>query len=116
VSNPRRANGSKRDKVCAQVKREEDDCWLCGEPVDKTLGLQLGVHSERCKREGRPDCTGCVPHPMRGEVDEIVPVRDGGSPFDRSNCRLTHRLCNRYRDTKKQPPRAAMVATERHWW
>ena len=31
------------------------------------------------------------------EVDELVPVTYGGSPFDRKNCRLAHRWCNRTR-------------------
>lgn len=116
TTNPRYANGSRRRKLRAQVLREEDLCWLCGEVVDKTLGLQAGVHSDRCKSEGR-DCSGCVPHPMSPEVDEIVPVRDGGDPLDRANCRLAHRIHNRYRDTKRKPPRAAtVVVTERKWW
>lgn len=60
--NPRRANGSLRDKVRARVLREETHCWLCGAPVDKTLPHGL---------------------PASPEVDEIVPVSKGGSPFDR---------------------------------
>ena len=70
ASNPRRANGHRRNQVRAQVLREEDDCWLCGEPVDKTLK---------------------TPHPGSPEVDEIVPVSLGGDPFARANCRLAHR-------------------------
>ena len=70
MGNPRRANGHRRDKVRARVLREEDDCWLCGKPVDKTLGPYL---------DGSP------------EVDEIVPVSLGGDPFARANCRLAHR-------------------------
>ena len=76
VSNPRRANGAKRDRVRAKVLREEHHCHLCGLPVDKAL-----------------------PHgqPASPEVDELIPVTYGGSPYDRANCRLAHRWCNRYR-------------------
>ena len=70
MGNPRRANGHRRDKVRARVLREEDDCWLCGKPVDKTLPPFL---------HGSP------------EVDEIVPVSLGGDPLARANCRLAHR-------------------------
>ena len=74
MSNPRRANGSKRDKVRARVLREESTCHLCGQWVDVRL-----------------------PHGLPGspEVDELTPVTYGGSPFDRANCALSHRYCNR---------------------
>jgi len=73
MSNPRRANGHRRDQVRRRVLAEEDLCWLCGEPVDKTLPPYL---------HGSP------------EVDEVVSVAEGGDPLDRKNCRLSHRLCN----------------------
>jgi 5-methylcytosine-specific restriction endonuclease McrA len=69
-ANPRRANGYRRDQVRARVLREETDCWLCGQPVDKTLK---------------------TPDPGSPEVDEIVPVSLGGDPLARANCRLAHR-------------------------
>lgn len=70
MSNPRRANGHRRDKVRRRVLAEEDTCWLCLEPVDKTLHYL---------------------DPMAPEVDEVVPVSLGGDPFARANCRLAHR-------------------------
>ena len=70
MSNPRRTNGHRRDKVRRRVLAEEDTCWLCNEPVDKTLPPYL---------------------PGSPEVDEIVPVSLGGDPFARDNCRLSHR-------------------------
>lgn len=73
VSNPRQANGHRRRQLRARVLREETHCWLCGLPVDKTLGPHL---------DGSP------------EVDEVVPVSMGGDPLDRNNTRLAHRLCN----------------------
>ena len=71
--NPRVSNGHRRRQLRARVLREEDVCWLCNGTVDKTLPAG---------------------HPMAPEVDEIIPVSKGGSPYDRDNCRLTHRICN----------------------
>ena len=98
ASNPRQANGHRRRQTRAAVLAEETHCGICGEWVDKTLGNQAGVHSQRC---ADPSCPGCVPHPMRAEVDEIVPVHRGGSPTERSNCRLSHRRCNQARNRKR---------------
>ena len=114
MSNPRYANGNRRRKVRRRVLLEETDCWICGEPVDKTLGKMLGVHSSRC---GGSDCDGCVPHPMSPEVDEVVPVSLGGDPFDRANCRLSHRLCNVRRGNGTRPAkrRAKPLETTRRW-
>ena len=61
---------------------EEDVCWICGQPVDKTLPPGL---------------------PGSPEVDEVVPVSRGGSPYDRSNCRLAHRICNQRRGNRLGP-------------
>lgn len=94
MPNPRRTNGHRRDQVRAHVLAEEHDCALCGEPVDKTLTMAWGEHGPRCRNTA---CPGCVPHPMRAEVDEIVPVSLGGSPYERTNCQLTHRRCNQRR-------------------
>lgn len=73
VGNPRNANGHRRRQVRARVLAEESLCGICGLPVDKTIK---------------------TPHPDSPEVDEIIPVSLGGSPTKRSNCRLTHRICN----------------------
>lgn len=97
--NPRRTNGSLRDKVRRKVLREEDDCWICGKPVDKTL------HHH---------------NPQAPEVDEVLPVSKGGDPYDRKNCRLAHRLCNQRRGNgdrgwappKEDPP---PLKTSRKW-
>jgi 5-methylcytosine-specific restriction endonuclease McrA len=95
VSNPRRTNGYRRNQVRARVLAEEDICWLCKAPVDKSLK---------------------TPHPMSPEVDEVIPVSLGGDPYDRENCRLTHRDCNRRRGngTASQPIVTALETT-RAW-
>jgi len=96
--NPRRANGHRRNQVRARVLREENDCWLCGLPVDK--GLK-------------------TPDPGSPEVDEILPVSLGGDPFARANCRLAHRLriCNirRGNGTKTRKPTIQSFTSERKW-
>ena len=56
-----------------------DVCAICGRPVDKSLPVY---------------------HPLSAEVDEIVPVSRGGSPYDMDNLQLTHRRCNRLKSNK----------------
>lgn len=75
-ANGRYANGHRRRQVRAQVFREETHCALCGNPVDKSL-----------------------PHGQPGspELDEKQPFSLGGSPVDRANLQLAHRLCNQRR-------------------
>lgn len=79
ATNPRRSNGTLRNKVRRRVLQEEHICWLCEQPVDKDLPA------------GQPGSP---------EVDEIIPVSRGGSPYERANCRLSHRLCNQRRGNK----------------
>lgn len=88
------ANGARRRSLVRRVKAEESDCALCDQAVDKTLLFILGEHGKRCPSG---DCTGCMPDPMRGEVDEDIPRARGGSPYERSNCHLMHRKCNQYK-------------------
>lgn len=71
--NPRRTNGSLRNKVRARLRARRDDCALCGKPIDYSLPPG---------------------HPMCFECDEIVPVSKGGSPYDPSNLQAAHRICN----------------------
>ena len=87
---PANQNGHRRRQLIARVPAESDTCGICDQPVDKTL-TYTNQHSPRCTN---PDCTGCIPHPMRAEVDEIVPRALGGSPLQRSNTHMTHRACN----------------------
>lgn len=102
--NPRVANGHRRRELRARVLREETHCGICGQPVDKTLGMMRGQHGARCAG----DCAGCVPHPLRAEVDEVLPVSRGGDPLARDNVRLTHRICNQRRgDGRNERARAA---------
>lgn len=110
--NPRYANGAARRRARAEVLAEETHCALCGRVVDTDLGFLPGKHGPRCKK---PECSGCSPHPMRPEIDEIVPVSAGGSPILRENLRLTHRACNRQRSdgrpTRPRPVTAPVTPT-----
>jgi 5-methylcytosine-specific restriction endonuclease McrA len=93
--NARYANGHRRRQVRAQVLRDEDSCAICGQPVDK--GLPAG-------QPGSP------------EVDELIPVSKGGSPYKRENCRLTHRLCNARRGNgSRLRPIITPYTTARQW-
>lgn len=103
------ANGHRRRQVRARVLAEETDCHLCGKSVDQALTIAWGHHGPKCQGEG---CPGCVPHPMRAEVDEIIPRSKGGNPLDRDNCRLSHRRCNRAKGNgdNRQPTPAEPTA------
>lgn len=100
MGNPRRSNGSRRTKLLRRVRSEEDTCWLCGLPVDTSLPPKL---------------------PASPEVHEVIPVSRGGDPYDRSNCHLTHRICNqkqgnRLPDEPAPPPRGKQgIKTTRKW-
>lgn len=76
--NPRYANGQRRRLLRARVLAAYDTCAICGKPVDKTLR---------------------TPNPMAPEVDEIIPIARGGSPYDWNNLELVHRICNRIKST-----------------
>ena len=91
------ANGHRRKQLVARVKSEEDHCGICDRPIDKALNFLHGQHGSRCVS---PDCAGCIPDPLRGEVDEIIPRSLGGSPLDRSNVHLVCRRCNQLKSNK----------------
>lgn len=76
AANPRRANGTRRDKLRRRVLREESVCHLCDQAVDVTLPQWL---------------------PGSPEVDHVVPITYDGAEYDRDNVRLSHRYCNRLR-------------------
>lgn len=77
-TNPRRTNGHRRRELVARVKATETHCALCDQYVDQTLH-----HLD----------------PQAGVVDEDIPIVRGGSPYQRSNCHLMHRACNRWKGT-----------------
>jgi 5-methylcytosine-specific restriction endonuclease McrA len=105
-------NGHRRRELRKRVLAEETHCALCDEHVDKTLRMTEGKHGRKCTD---PTCTGCVPDPMRAEVDEDIPRIRGGSQYDRANCHLMHRTCNRWKGTmtlaEAKAKRAGVAAT-----
>lgn len=92
----RYANGHRRREVRRQVLAEETHCWICQRPVDQSLR---------------------TPHPYSPEVDELHPVSLGGSPIDRANCRLAHRICNirRGNGTRLQSSPTTSIKRVREW-
>ncbi|MDQ1122160.1 hypothetical protein [Microbacterium trichothecenolyticum] len=102
------ANGARRRALVKRVRAEESTCALCDKPVNPTITVQHGQHGSKCPTR---DCTGCVPHPMRGEVDEDIPRSRGGSPYDRENCHLMHRKCNQYKGNLTLAEARAKLAT-----
>lgn len=74
-TNPRRQNGHRRNQTRDRVHARDNLCWLCATPVDKTLPARL---------------------PQSPEIHELIPVSRGGSPYELSNCVLTHRTCNQW--------------------
>lgn len=70
---PRKKNRTLRESLRKRVYAAYDVCALCGREVDKTLPAG---------------------HPLAPELDEIIPVSRGGSPYDFNNLQLTHRICN----------------------
>lgn len=77
--NPRRTNGSRRTKLRRRVLAYYDRCQICDGLVDKAL----------------PPGDEMAP-----EVDEIIPVSRGGSPYSWRNVGLAHRICNQRRGNK----------------
>lgn len=71
--NPRRTNGNARNKLRERIKAQRRDCALCGNPIDYSLPAG---------------------HPGSYELDEIIPVSRGGSPYDVNNVQPVHRICN----------------------
>lgn len=96
ATNPRNKNGSRRRDIRKWVLATQDHCALCGGLVDKSLH-----HLD----------------PMAPEVDEIIPVSKGGSPIDRSNVQLAHRICNQRKGAKLEVTRSHVMPfpTSREW-
>lgn len=89
-----------RDRHRAVIARTKPPCALCGAPIDYTLSFIAGQHGAKCRRD---DCAGCVPDPMRYEVDHIVPLMRGGTD-DLSNKQATHRRCNSTKRGRAESP------------
>ena len=76
---PRKTFPELRAALRKRVFATQEVCGICGRPVDKTL----------------PAGT-----PLSPELDEIIPVARGGSPYDIDNLQLAHRVCNQKKGAK----------------
>lgn len=108
MGNPRRANGARRDALRKRVAAMGLPCHLCGLPIDYSLTTYTDPTDGKTKR-----------HPMSFELDELLPVSKGGSPFDMSNVAPAHRICNQKRGNKtlrKAPkPTPERLPKSREW-
>lgn len=76
---PRKVNSALRASLRRRVIATYNTCAICGREVDKTLHYL---------------------DPLAPEVDEIIPVSRGGSPYDWDNLQLVHRVCNQRKGNK----------------
>lgn len=81
--NPRRSNGARRTALRKRVASLGLPCALCGKAIDYSLPSG---------------------HPMSYELDEIVPVSKGGSPYDPNNVQPAHRICNQRKGNRIGKP------------
>lgn len=107
-TNPRRANGARRDALRKRVAAMGLPCHICGLPIDYSLATYVDPTDGKTKR-----------HPMSFELDELVPVSKGGNPLDISNVAPAHRICNQKRGNKtlRKPPEptADRLPKSREW-
>lgn len=67
----------------ATIKASGAPCALCGRPIDYSIPhFYLGADGRRHV------------HPASFVVDEIVPIKYGGSPTDEDNTQAAHYACN----------------------
>ena len=69
----RYGKSQRRAELVARVRATQTNCYLCGEPINKSLPAG---------------------HPCSAEVDDIIAVANGGNPTDPSNLMLVHKICN----------------------
>ena len=79
AKDPRKKYKELRASLRKRVFAMQDHCRICGKEVDKTLPAG---------------------HPLAPELDEIIPIARGGSPYDIDNLQLTHRICNERKGSK----------------
>lgn len=104
-NNPRYGSWKRREAVRRYLLATQDVCAICGKPIDKGLGKVYGEDGSYTW------------HPMAPEVDEIVPISKGGSPYERSNCQLVHRICNQRKGNRTEinSPKYLALPKSREW-
>lgn len=101
MGNPRRVQGYRRDQLRKRIASLGLPCSLCGRPIDYTLTTYVDPKDGKRK-----------PHPMRYELDEIIPISKGGSHIDPENVQPTHRICNQRRGNKPIPKKPSEPARD----
>ena len=105
-ANPRRRNGSLRDRNARRLRHEGRPCWIC-----QAFGRASAIDYSLPAR-----------HPMSFEVDELVPVSKywlGGyhtpeeCANDYSNLAAAHRSCNQWRSNRTVAEVMAIAARRR---
>jgi 5-methylcytosine-specific restriction endonuclease McrA len=78
-------NTARWRRITAAARRAGGTCGLCGLPIAP------GITNPN--------------HPGALQVDHVVPLAQGGDPFDPTNLRVAHRLCNLKRGAGRQSPK-----------
>lgn len=90
-----RAFQKQRDQFFAQGQRDNEPCWLCGQPIDYAA------------KPGSTDDSH--------ELDHYVPVSvDPTMQYDPANFRHAHKICNVLRSNK--PPKLSLGTHSRQWY
>lgn len=109
--NPRRSY--KRDQLRLRFKAMGLPCAICGLPIDYSLTTYVDPKDGKVK-----------PHPMRFELDEIVPVsrldpsQRKSAACDVSNVQPVHRICNQRKGNRMpndDAPRGLAIKRSREW-
>jgi len=91
-------------RLAAQVRAEESICWLCHQPIDRTL-------------PHRNPATGRI-NPRSWSLDHVVPIdSEPQLALVRANCRAAHLGCNSARGKRppKRPRPTQQLITTRAW-
>lgn len=105
-SNPRRANGHRRNLLIKRLRAEGRPCWIC-----RLAG-----------KSGTIDYSLRFPHPYSFVIDELVPVSRywmGGYPsaqaaaLDYDNLAAAHKCCNEWRGNKSVEEVKRLIAEKR---
>lgn len=87
--NNRWNNGARRRAVQARLKQQALPCALCGRAIDYSIPRLITLPSGKK-----------LVHPASWCIDEIIPVSQGGSEIQMTNCQPAHAACNATRGAK----------------
>ena len=99
----------KRDVLRKRVAAKGLPCAICGQPIDYSLTTYLDPTDGKIK-----------PHPMRFELDEIVPIsrlpedQRKAAACDPNNVQPVHRICNLRKSNSMPEDARAMQLPIKH--